>query len=144
MICASHHGPDNCTGLPSVAMVRCPERRTMSRFPVAGVNVSISVRLRFGNHQGTVVDFNRSGITVELPRALPLNKQLLVTLRCPGAHPEAIVSTAHTCHTTRRGVYRCGIRFRTDSSIQLDRDDVEAALCALEASFAKATSTEAT
>jgi len=108
------------------------------------MSVSISVRLRFGTHQGTVIDFNRSGATVELSRALPLNKQLLVTLRCPGAHPEAIVGTAHTCRAAGKGTFRCGIRFRTDSPFQLDRDDVEDALRMLEASFASAKTTETT
>ncbi len=143
-MCAFDHGQGYCGGLISRAMVRCPERRTMSRFPVTGMRVSISVRLRLGTHQGTVVDFNRAGATVELPKALPLNKQLWVTLRCPGAHPEAIVGTAHTCRAVGRGMYRCGIRFRTDSSVQLDRDDVEEALRALEASFANARSSETT
>ena len=118
-------------------MTKCPERRTLVRFPVTGMSVSVAVRYRLGTHQGEVVDFNRHGVTIELPRNIPLNKPLFVTLKYKGLHPEAIVGTAHNCRCLRVGVYRCGIRFRTDSALQLDRDEVVRSLAAVEASLAQ-------
>jgi hypothetical protein len=125
-------------------MTRCPERRTLVRFPVTGMSASVAVRYRLGTHQGNVVDFNRHGITIELPRAIPLNKPLFVTLKYEGLHPEAIVGTAHTCRIWRVGIYRCGIRFRTDSALQLDRDEVMRGLVAAETALARIAATNAT
>jgi hypothetical protein len=125
-------------------MTRCPERRTLVRFPVTGMSVSIAVRYRLGTHHGDVVDFNRYGVTIELQRPIPLNKPLFVTLRYDGLHPEAIIGTAHNCRSLRLGVYRCGIRFRTDSPLQLDRDDVVRSLSAVEASLMRLVATSAT
>jgi hypothetical protein len=125
-------------------MTRCPERRTLVRFPVTGMSVSIAVRYRLGTHQGEVVDFNRYGVTIELQRPVPLNKPLFVSLKYAGLHPEAIVATAHNCRRLRLGVYRCGIRFRTDSALQLDRDEVVVSLSALEASLARVAMTSVT
>lgn len=99
------------------------------------MSVSLSVRYRLGTHQGRVVDFNRYGVTIELQRPIPLNKPLFVTLKYDGLHPEAIVGTAHNCRCLRVGVFRCGIRFRTDSALQLDRDEVVRSLALVEAAL---------
>jgi len=125
-------------------MTRCPERRSLVRFPVSGMGVSVAVRYRLGTHQGDVVDFNRYGVTIELQRPIPINKPLFVTLKYEGLHPEAIVGTAHNCRRLHVGVYRCGVRFRTDSVLQLDRDDVVRSLCALEASLMRLAAASAT
>jgi PilZ domain len=120
-------------------MARFPERRALVRFPVSEMTASISVRFRIGSYQANVVDFNRHGITIELSRRLPMNKPLFVDLRYPGLDSETIVATAHNCRTLNGGRgYRCGIRFRTDSHLQLDRDDVELALRTVEAQLANA------
>jgi hypothetical protein len=108
------------------------------------MSVSISIRYRFGTHQGEVLEFNRYGVTIQLQRPIPLNKPLFVTLRYVGLHPEAIVATAHNCRAVKAGVYRCGIRFRTDSHLQLDRDDVERSLGRVEASLRQLESTAST
>jgi PilZ domain len=113
-------------------MTRCPERRSFERFPAVDMKAWISVRHRFGTHQGDVVDFNRFGVTVKLRRPIPVNKPLFVTLKLARTRLEEIVGAAHHCRLTSDGVFRCGIRFRTNSPIQLDRDDIELRLEALE------------
>ena len=96
------------------------------------MKASISVRYRFGTHQGDVADFNRFGVTVVLRRPIPVNKPLFVTLKYGGTRLEAIVGAAHHCRFTPDGTFRCGIRFRTNSPIQLDRDEIDRQLGALE------------
>ena len=67
-----------------------------------------------------------------------MNKPLFVNLRYPRLDTETIIATAHNCHSLDRGCrYRCAIRFRTDSHLQLDRDEVEAALRSVESELAK-------
>jgi len=117
-------------------MVRCPERRNLERYPVVDMKASISVRYRFGTHQGDVVDFNRFGVTVVLRRPIPVNKPLFVTLKYSGARLESIVGAAHHCRFTPDGSFRCGIRFRTNSPIQLDRDEIDLQLGSIENALA--------
>jgi PilZ domain len=113
-------------------MVRCPERRNLERFPVVDMKASISVRYRFGTHHGDVVDFNRYGITVVLRRPIAVNKPLFVELKYGGLRLEGIVGAAHHCRFTTDGMFRCGIRFRTNSPIQLDRDEIDVRLESVE------------
>jgi len=103
---------------------------------VVDMKASISVRYRFGTHQGDVVDFNRFGMTVVLRRPIPVNKPLFVTLKYSGTRLESIVGAAHHCRYTPDGTFRCGIRFRTNSPIQLDRDEVNAQLATIESALA--------
>ena len=101
------------------------------------MTASISVRFRIGTCHGTVLDFNRHGITIELTQRLPMHKPLFVNLRYGRFDTEAIVATAHNCHALDAGHgYRCGIRFRTESDLQLDREEVELALQKVEADLA--------
>ena len=109
-------------------MSRCPERRYLERFLVADMKASISVQYRFGTHHGDVIDFNQYGVTVVLRRPLPVNKPLFVSLMYKGSRLDGIVGAAHHCRFTSSGSFRCGIRFRTNSPIQLDRDEIEAQL----------------
>ena len=104
----------------------------------------ISIPYRLGTHQGEVVDFNRFGVTVALRRPIPVNKPLLVTLKYAGARLEAIVGAAHHCRFTPDGTFRCGIRFRTNSPIQLDRDEIEIRLETLETRLAQSSISAAT
>lgn len=125
-------------------MSKCPERRILERFPVVDMKAWISVRYRIGTHQGEVVDFNRLGVTVAMRRPIPVNKPLFVTLKYGAARLEAIVGAAHHCRFTPDGTFRCGIRFRTNSPIQLDRDEMESRLETLEKFLAEAYSSAAT
>ena len=113
-------------------MFRCPERRIFERFPVEDMKASISIRYRFGTNHGEVLDFNRYGITVVLRRPVPVNKPLFVTLTYGTTRLEAIVGAAHHCRFTSKGIFRCGIRFRTNSPNQLDRDEIDIRLESLE------------
>ncbi len=113
-------------------MVRCPERRSLERLPVTNMKATISVRHRFGTHHGDVVDFNRFGVTIALRRPLPINKPLLVSLKHPESRLDEVVGVAHHCRYSPDGIFRVGIRFRTNSPIQLDRDEVEHLLEMLE------------
>jgi hypothetical protein len=104
----------------------------------------ISVRYRFGTHQGDVVDFNRLGITVALRRPLPVNKPLFISLKYSGTRLDEVVGAAHHCRYLPDGTFRCGIRFRTNSPIQLDRDETEHLLGDLERAVAESRSATAT
>ena len=113
-------------------MFRCPERRHLERIVVANMKASISVQYRFGTHHGDVVDFNQFGITVLLRRPLPVNKPLFITLVQVSWRVEAIVGAAHHCRFLPEGSFRCGIRFRTNSPIQMDRDEIQRRLQSVE------------
>jgi hypothetical protein len=117
-------------------MSRCPERRYLERFLVADMKVAISVQYRFGTHHGDVIDFNQGGVTVVLRRPLPVNKPLFISLMYNGSRLDGIVGAAHHCRFTSQGSFRCGIRFRTNSPIQLDRDEIEARLQSVENTLA--------
>lgn len=125
-------------------MVRCPERRTFERFPVTNMKAIIAVRYRIATQQGDVLDFNRLGATVVLPRPLPINKPLFVSLKYADSRLDEVVGAAHHCRLSRDGTFRCGIRFRTNSPIQLDRDETELLLEVLERSIAESLGTTAT
>lgn len=96
---------------------------------------------RLGSHQGHVLDFNRFGVTVALRRPIPVNKPLFVTLKYRESRLDAIVGAAHHCRFDATGAFRCGIRFRTNSPIQLDRDEIELQLETLEQALAQAVPT---
>lgn len=113
-------------------MVRCPERRNFERFPVTNMKATVAVRNRFGTHQGDVVDFNRFGVTVVLRRRVPINKPLFISLKYASARLNEVVGAAHHCRLSPDGTFRCGIRFRTNSPNQLDRDETELLLESLE------------
>jgi hypothetical protein len=119
-------------------MSRCPERRYLERFLVADMKASISVQYRFGTHHGDVIDFNQGGVTVVLRRPIPINKPLFIALMYKGSRLDGIVGAAHHCRFTMQGEFRCGIRFRTNSPIQLDRDEIEARLQSVENAIAEA------
>lgn len=125
-------------------MVRCPERRLSERLPVTNMKAVIAVRYRFGTHHGDVVDFNRFGVTVALRRPLPVNKPLFVSLKYSGARLDEVVGAAHHCRFSPDGTFRCGIRFRTNSPIQLDRDETEHLLETLERKIAESRGATAT
>ena len=138
MICGRRHSVDNVHRVASAIMSRCPERRYVERFLVKDMRASISVQHRFGTHHGDVVDFNQFGATVVLHRPIPVNKPLFITLAHGGSRLDGIVGAAHHCRFTPQGLFRCGIRFRTNSPIQLDRDEIEARLQSVEKALAEA------
>jgi hypothetical protein len=144
LICGDHHSPEIGRALGFAAMVRCPERRNLERFPVTNMKAFISVRYRFGTHQGDVVDFNRLGVTVALRRPLPINKPLFISLKYSGSRLDEVVGAAHHCRYSPDGTFRCGIRFRTNSPIQLDRDETEHLLESLERKIADSLGATAT
>jgi hypothetical protein len=122
-------------------MSRTPDLRAPSRDQHEGDHCrSLPVR----DHQGDVVDFNRFGVTVALRRPLPINKPLLVSLKYSGSRLDEVVGAAHHCRFLPEGTFRCGIRFRTDSPIQLDRDETEQLLETLERKIAESLGATAT
>lgn len=144
MICGDRHSLKTERALAFPAMVRCPERRNFERFPVTNMKATIAIRYRFGTHQGDVVDFNRLGVTVVLRRPVPINKPLFISLRYADSRLDEVVGAAHHCRLSRDGTFRCGIRFRTNSPIQLDRDETELLLETLERSVAESLGVTAT
>ena len=144
MICGDRHSVENVPALAFRAMVRCPERRSFERFPVTNMKATISVRFRFGTHQGDVVDFNRFGVTAVLRRPLPVNKPLFISLKYQSSRLDEVVGAAHHCRLSPDGTFRCGIRFRTSSPNQFDRDETELLLEALERKIAESRSATTT
>ena len=108
-----------------------PERRTNPRFSGEDMQVLVRQRGRMARAQSRVVDFNRFGIALITSERLEKNKPLFLTLTCHGVHLENVVGVLHNCIAHADG-YRCGIQFRTQSTLQFDRNFVERTLSRLE------------
>ena len=82
--------------------------------------------------EGIAVDFNRHGIAIVIDQPLRQAKKIFVSIECGGTALNDIVGVVHNCIVQDQG-YRCGIQFRTRSTLQFDADEVEAKLIDLEA-----------
>lgn len=111
------------------------ERRTKPRYDAAGLGIMVRAKGRMVRLRGMVLNFNQHGLAVFLDQPLPKHALVFLTLRMASRHIEEIVGVVHNCTAFSEG-YRCGIQFRTDSSMQFDQDMVREALAVLEASFA--------
>ena len=112
---------------------RIPERRGRPRLPGSS---SLSAELRIKGQMGQlavrVMDFNRFGLAACCQRPLPKDQIVFLSLRHGERLVQRVIGVVHNCLSTKEG-YRCGIRFRTQSPLQFDREEVESALAALEA-----------
>jgi len=82
-----------------------------------------------------VLDFNRHGLAVFLDQPLTRHHQVFLCLRTGSRRIEEIVGIVHNCTAFAQG-YRCGIQFRTDSTLQLDQDQIIETLAFLERAYA--------
>lgn len=106
------------------------DRRTLPRF-TGNMKVSLRQRGRIARTHSTVVDFNRFGIALLTRDRLEKSKPVFLTLECGGVQLDNVVGVVHNCITQGDG-YRCGIRFRTQSTLQFDKNLVERSLHQLE------------
>ena len=111
------------------------ERRTKPRYDAAGLGVLVRAKGRVARLRGMVLNFNQHGLAVFLDQPLPKHALVFMTLQMAARHIEEIVGVVHNCTAFSEG-YRCGIQFRTDSSMQFDQDKVREILATLEARFA--------
>jgi hypothetical protein len=111
------------------------ERRSHPRFPTAALSVRIRPRGQFNQFVAEVLDFNRHGLAARLDRPLAKDQLVFLTLDDGEIIIERVIGVVHNCLNQDTG-YRCGIRFRTQSSMQFDRGLVEACLARLEARLA--------
>lgn len=109
-----------------------PERRNVPRFNGHDLKVSVRQRGRIARTHSTAVDFNRFGVAVLTRDPLEKSKPVFLTLECRGVKLENVVGVVHNC-IAQGDEYRCGIQFRTQSTLQFDRNLVEQTLLQLEA-----------
>ena len=107
-----------------------PDRRTLPRF-TGDMKVSLRQRGRIARTPSTVVDFNRFGIALLTHDPLEKSKPIFLTLECNGVQLDNVVGVVHNC-IAQGDDYRCGIQFRTRSTLQFDKNLVERTLQQLE------------
>ena len=109
------------------------ERRGRPRLPgSAGLSAELRIKGRMGQFSVQVLDFNRFGLAACCQRPLPKDQIVFLTLSDGERLLQRVIGVVHNC-LSMDGGYRCGIRFRTQSALQFDREEVESALAALEA-----------
>lgn len=120
-------------------MTKCPDRRAVPRFPVAGMTATLRVSGHFGRQSATVLDFNREGVTLLLEEAIRTAKPIYLSLIKAPLRLDGIVGAIHNCRPSEGNMFRCGVQFRTASQLQFDREATDAALLDLERSLAPRT-----
>ncbi len=122
--------------------VPIPDRRTFPRITGDHLEVILRRRGRLGRVRCEVLDFNRFGIAVLTLHPLLRqekwgnqknhgDQEIFVSLRHGETHVENVFGVVHTCFSQEDG-FRSGIQFRTQSKLQFDKEQVEAALLRLE------------
>ena len=111
------------------------DRRSLPRFSTVDVEVSVRPRGQLTHMPARLVDFNRYGVALLLAESLPKDKTVFVHLECGNASLDDVVGVVHNSLRHDDG-YRCGIRFRTQSNAQFDRQAVEQKLIELEGMIA--------
>jgi hypothetical protein len=109
------------------------DRRSEPRYHGSGLCAQLRLKGQLGWSSVEVLDFNRHGAAVRSDRPLP--KDQIVFLSLDDGDLERVIGVVHNC-LVLEGSYRCGIRFRTQSSLQFDREIVESRLRALERTLA--------
>ncbi|MCR9279116.1 MAG: PilZ domain-containing protein [Pseudomonadaceae bacterium] len=107
------------------------ERRAEPRWDAGALTACVRVRGRLGRQKADVVDFSRHGLALVTSAPLPRDKPLFLQLRLEELNIQNVVAVLHNCCTTDDG-YRCGLRFRTTSELQFDRELIESQLKRLE------------
>ena len=110
------------------------ERRSKPRYPTDGLLVCVRRKGRLGLLEGLAQDFNRHGVAMLVDQPIPKNTKLYVSLLSGDTKLDNVIGIVHNCIALTDG-YRCGIRFRTNSELQLDKELTEHELTILEARF---------
>lgn len=112
--------------------------------------MSLRQRGQLARCRARVIDFNRFGMAVLTERPLDKDRRLFISLRWEEIRLDNVVGVVHNCIPhgpasdgavpdagATPGGYRCGIRFRTRSELQLDQHQVEIGLMRLELALAR-------
>jgi len=89
---------------------------------------------RLAQLEGLSIDFNRHGLALVIDQPLPKDALVFISLASGDLKLSDILGVVHNCCSCPGG-YRCGIQFRTSSSLQLDQAMTEQELCILEARY---------
>jgi len=111
------------------------DRRSEPRYHGSGLCAQLRLKGQLGWSSVEVLDFNRYGLAVRSDRPLPKDQIVFLSLDDGEQALERVIGVVHNCLILDVG-YRCGIRFRTQSSLQFDREIVEKRLRALERALA--------
>ncbi len=111
------------------------ERRTAARYAADAISVRLRMRGRVNRHQASVLDFNRHGAAMLTEIPLPKDQVVYLRLDCGGTVASDVVGIVHNC-VCLEGKYRCGVRFRTGSRLQVDGATVDQRLEQIEARLA--------
>ena len=111
------------------------DRRSQPRY--RGLRVCAQLRLKgqLSRMPVEVLDFNRHGLAVRSDRPLPKEQIVFLSIDDGEVFLDRVIGIVHNCLVQDDG-FRCGIRFRTQSSLQFDRELVESRLRALERALA--------
>ncbi|MGE0622546.1 MAG: PilZ domain-containing protein [Pseudomonadales bacterium] len=111
------------------------DRRSEPRY--RGLRLCAQLRLKgqLSRSAVEVLDFNRYGLAVRSERPLPKDQIVFLSLDDGEQVLDRVIGIVHNC-LVQEGGYRCGIRFRTQSSLQFDRELVEMRLRSLERALA--------
>ena len=101
------------------AAVPQADRRSRVRNACDGLAVTLRVRGQWFTRPAVALDFSREGIALLWPNSLAKQRTVFLSLRQGELAIENLVGVVHNCTPHERG-YRLGIRFRTDSELQLD------------------------
>ena len=108
------------------------DRRSEPRFSSDVLSARVRLKGQLSRVSVEVLDFNRLGLAIQIDRPLPKEQLVFLSLDDGRTSLPRIVGIVHNCMPQAPG-YRCGIRFRTQSKLQFDREQVEAYLVELEA-----------
>ena len=112
------------------AAVPQADRRSKVRNACRGLAVNVRVRGQWFTRPATAIDFSREGIAVISATPLAKHRTVFVNLSRGPLSAENLVGVVHNCTAHELG-HRLGIRFRTESELQLDRPVALAGLTAL-------------
>jgi hypothetical protein len=108
------------------------DRRCAARFPSELLTVQLRRRGSLRRVTGKTLDFNRFGVAVLATKPMILDVLIYIELSYPSQDSDlSVVGVVHNC--VRQGdLFRCGIRFRPQSSLQKYPTRIEPDLLALE------------
>lgn len=112
------------------------DRRAWPRLDASPLTASLRVRGGLIHRRVVALDFNRYGIALRCAQPLERDRRVYLTLCCAEVQVQNVVGVVHNC-LALGGAFRCGIRFRPGSALQLDRLRVEDQLARLEQALAE-------
>ena len=107
------------------------DRRSQPRFRSDLLVAHVRLKGQLNRVPVEVLDFNRHGLAVRIERPMPKDQLVFLSLDTDQISVTRVIGVVHNCLPHTSG-YRCGIRFRTQSGLQFDRETVELQLASLE------------